>query len=194
VVAADCTGHGVSGALMSMLGMSLLNQIVNERKIVSPSLILDHLHQAVVEALNQSENNSNEGMDIAVCKFNNDKTKVEFAGANRPLWLVRNEEIFVHQPDKVPIGGMQMGTRQPFLNHVIEIQKSDRIFLFTDGFADQFGGENGKKFMTKNLKDALISTSQLPIAEQKKQLQSLFQVWKGSLEQVDDVLLMGLVV
>jgi len=192
IAVADCTGHGVSGALMSMLGMSLLNQLVNGKGISEPSILLDNLHLAVVGALNQTENDSNEGMDIAICCFDEHTNTFYYSGANRPLWLIRKGELMIWQPDKMPIGGVQIQSRPAFTSHAIELQKGDRIYLFTDGFADQFGGEFGKKLMTKNLKEKLISTSGVSMTKQGEELQDFFNAWKGNQEQVDDVLIMGL--
>ncbi|MDQ3051181.1 MAG: response regulator [Bacteroidota bacterium] len=192
IAVADCTGHGVSGALMSMLGMSLLNQLVNGKGISEPAHLLDHLHQAVVGALNQTENDSNEGMDIAICCFDEQLNKFYFSGANRPLWLIRNGELLSWQADKMPIGGIQIQSRPPFSSHEIDLMKGDRIYLFTDGFADQFGGEYGRKLMTKNLREKLLSSSTASMTEQKKILHEFFHEWKGKQEQVDDVLMMGL--
>ena len=189
---ADCTGHGVSGALMSMLGMSLLNQLVNGKGILDPGVLLDHLHAAVVGALNQTENDSNEGMDIAICCFDESKNTLDYAGANRPLWLIRKGELLTWQADKMPIGGVQIESRPPFTQQKIELQKGDRLYMFTDGFADQFGGENGKKLMTKNLKDMLLNSAGIEMKLQGDRLQEYFNKWKGKQEQVDDVLMMGL--
>ncbi|MBL0341789.1 MAG: SpoIIE family protein phosphatase [Bacteroidetes bacterium] len=192
MVAADCTGHGVSGALMSMLGMSLLNQIVNGHGITQPSLILDQLHSAVVDALKQSENNSREGMDIAICRFDAQRKTVQYSGANRPLWIIRNGELIISPADKMPVGDFQLDTRTPFTNHIIPLQSGDRIFMFTDGFADQFGGMLGKKLMTKKIKEFLVQFSAIPMNQLGEKLQSYFNNWKGDQEQVDDVLFLGL--
>lgn len=192
IAIADCTGHGVSGALMSMLGMSLLNQLVNGKGITDPGILLDNLHQAVVGALNQTENDSNEGMDIAICCLDEQTNKFYFSGANRPLWLLRNGELLIWQADKMPVGGNQIESRPLFISHEIDLQKGDRIYMFTDGYADQFGGESGKKLMTKNLKEKLISTSDATMTRQGELLQDYFYEWKGNQEQVDDVLMMGL--
>ena len=192
LVVADCTGHGVSGALMSMLGMSLLNQLVNGENMTDPGVLLDNLHNDVVSALNQTENDSNEGMDIAICSFDALTGNMLYAGANRPLWVVRNGEMLVWHPDKMPIGGIQIQSRPPFNTHPVTLQKGDRVYLFTDGYADQFGGENGRKLMTKNLKEILIHTAGNKMEQQGTQLHDYFMKWKGFNEQVDDVLLLGL--
>jgi len=192
VVAADCTGHGVSGALMSMLGMSLLNQIVTVDHLSDPAAILDRLHRDVVIALNQDETDSREGMDIIVCVFDQSLKNLEFSGANRPLWVVRGQEILTCSTDKMPVGGLQFEERTPFTSQSIQLYSNDRLYLFTDGYADQFGGEQGKKFMTRKMKEVLVETSSFSAAEQSRQLSKHFHDWKGNLEQVDDVLVIGL--
>jgi len=189
---ADCTGHGVSGALMSMLGMSLLNQLVNGKQITVPGTLLDLLHEAVVGALNQAENHTNEGMDIAICCFEEKSNTLHYAGANRPLWLMRNGELIIYLADKLPIGGIQIHSRPNFSTHSINLQKGDRIYLFTDGYADQFGGELGKKLMTKKLKELIADPENHAMKVQGEILHNFFHEWKGNFEQVDDVLMMGI--
>jgi serine phosphatase RsbU (regulator of sigma subunit) len=192
VVAADCTGHGVSGALMSMLGMSLLNQIVTVDHLSDPALILDRLHRDVVIALNQDENESREGMDIIVCAFDVSLRSMNFAGANRPLWIVRNNELISYPTDKMPVGGLQIENRPLFTKQHLELISGDKMYLFTDGYGDQFGGEKGKKFMTKKMKELLTETSSLSAEKQSLLIAEAFHRWKGDLEQVDDVLVIGL--
>lgn len=192
IVAADCTGHGVSGALMSMLGMSLLNQIVNVENITRPDLILNRLHQDVVIALNQQENDSREGMDIAVCTFEEKDCMMSFAGANRPCWIIRKGELMMIPGDKMPVGGFSIEKRDDFSLNQELLQPHDRLFLFTDGYADQFGGELGKKFMTRRLRELLLETSSLSLQDQRSALVRNFYNWKGDQEQLDDVLILGL--
>ncbi len=192
VIAADCTGHGVSGALMSMLGVSLLNQIVNEKIITDPAAILNHLHTSVIEALQQNTNHTHDGMDIAVCSFDFEKKIVQFAGANRPLWLGRKGEFQIITPDKMPIGGLQTEQEKLFTNHVVALESGDMLYIFTDGYADQFGGINGKKLFTKKFREMLKDIMQLKAAVQKKYLIDFFEKWKGVHEQVDDVLIIGI--
>jgi phosphoserine phosphatase RsbU/P len=192
IAAADCTGHGVSGALMSMLGVSLLNQIVNEKGIISPSLILDNLHAAVISALKQQETNSNDGMDIALCNIDLKNKQLHFAGANRPLWIIRNNELISIAPDKIPIGGTQIEKINLYTNHAIPLEKDDSIYMSTDGYADQFGGEMGKKIMTKNFKTFLLSINKEKMENQKTLLRNYFEKWKAVNEQVDDVLVIGI--
>lgn len=192
IAAADCTGHGVSGALMSMLGVSLLNQIVNEKGATQPAEILNQLHNAVIASLKQSQNDTHDGMDIALCSFDFKNNEVTFAGANRPLWILRNKERIVIAPDKMPIGGLQIENRQSYSNNTIPLHKNDFVYLFTDGYADQFGGENNKKLMSKNFNEMLLSIDEKAMSEQKTFLKDYFEKWKGKNEQVDDVLVVGI--
>ena len=192
VAVADCTGHGVAGALMSMLGYSLLNQIVNESGITTPSIILNRLHYAVIAALKSTEHDAHAGMDIAVCRFNMKENILQFAGANRPLWMIRNRQLEVIMPDKFPLGGLQVEKPESFLDHTIQFEKGDLLYLFTDGYADQFGGENGKKLMTKKFKEILMDIPEKSLAAQFIYLKEYFESWRGINEQVDDVLVMGL--
>lgn len=191
IAAADCTGHGVSGALMSMLGVSLLNQIVNEKGITQPAQILNQLHASVIAALKQSQNDTHDGMDIVLCSFDLKKNEVEFAGANRPLWILRNNERIVIAPDKVPIGGLQIERKESYNSHTVSLQKGDSVYLFTDGYADQFGGEHNKKLMSKNFNEMLLSMNGKTMNEQQNFLKNYFDKWKGNSEQVDDVLVIG---
>ena len=191
MIAGDCTGHGVSGAFMSMIGSSLLNQIINEKGITQPALILNQLNLAVIDSLKQGENDTHDGMDVSICAFDLRNNTLEFAGANRPLWLVRDNELIVVSPDKSPIGGLQMARDRTFTNHTIPFFKNDTIYIFTDGYADQFGGEKGKKMMTAHFKSILTSIQHLNMQEQEVYLKTFFDQWKGGNEQVDDVLVIG---
>lgn len=191
-IAADCTGHGVTGAFISVMGSSLLNQIINERKILDPGKILDQLHLEIISTLNQRHNESNDGIDLAICRINKEKTKILFAGANRPLWLIRNGEIIDFPPNKFPVGGLQIDHHNNFTSHEIPLEKNDAVYIFSDGFADQFGGEKGRKLMTKKFREILLSIQHLHIHEQKIFLKDFFETWKGKQEQVDDVLVIGI--
>ena len=192
IIAGDCTGHGVSGAFMSMIGSSLLNQIINEKNIEEPAQILNQLNTSVIETFRQSENESNDGMDVSICSFDLFKKELQYAGANRPLWLIRNGEITVFRPDKFPIGGLQMARDRSFTNYAIQLQKNDTLYIFTDGYADQFGGGLGKKMMTAKFKEMLVSIQGMTMREQEHYLKHHFEHWKGSNEQVDDVLVIGI--
>ncbi len=197
IAAVDCTGHGVPGAFMSMIGNSFLGEIVNERLLTRPGLILDKLRSMVIRSLKQSdaESGANDGMDISLLSFRetaaDGSIKVEWAGANNPLWIIRNGACIVYNPDKRPIS-YSRGANIAFTNHTIELQKDDSLYIFTDGFADQFGGEKGKKFKYKQLQEVLVGMQDLPMPEQKKKLNKVFADWKGTLEQVDDVLVIGI--
>lgn len=191
IIAADCTGHGVTGAFLSVVGSSLLNQMINEKKITDPGKILDALHDAMIETLNQRSGESTDGMDIAICSVDLFNSKLSYAGANRPLWMIRENELIVVQPNKFPVGGLQIVHEENFQSHHFDLQKNDTFYIFSDGYADQFGGEFGKKFMTKKLKDTFLNTQQLSMQEQKDYLLKCFEDWKGNHEQVDDVLVIG---
>ena len=192
IAAADCTGHGVSGAFMSMIGSSLLNHVINEKNITQPSRILDELNEDVITTLKQKESESNDGMDISICSFDLQQNLVEYAGANRPLWIIRNNELVVYRPDKFPIGGLQIEHQEKFNNHEIPLQKNDTIYLFSDGFADQFGGDRGKKMMVKRFKNMVLSIQDKSMQEQGQYLNQFFEQWKRENEQVDDVLVIGI--
>lgn len=193
IAAADCTGHGVTGAFMSMIGTSLLNQIINENGVTQPAQILTHLNSGIKEALKQSEgeNELHDGMDIALCSLDLDNYKLVYAGANRPLWLFKNGEMGLIKPTKSAIGGHQSGEREEFSDHEIQLAKGDTIYLFTDGYPDQFGGPEGKKMLSKHFREVLKQIQPLSMKEQEKQLLDHFRQWKGNYEQIDDVLVIG---
>lgn len=192
-IAADCTGHGVPGALMSIIGMDKIVQAIFEKKISNPGLILSFLNKQIKQVLKQHSDSSKQmdGMDIALLKFNKALTEVEFSGANRPLIIIRDKIIVECKADKMAIAGFTSND-QEFNSTKISIQKNDSLYVFTDGYADQFGGDAGKKFMSKNLKDLLISISDLSSSEQEQKIDEAFKNWKKSYEQVDDVLIIGI--
>ncbi len=198
IAAVDCTGHGVPGAFMSIVGNTLLNEIVNERKITKPSTILLELHKGVKIALNQNvkEFERRDGMDIALCAYDISSHKLEYAGANRPLWIYRknkNYELEVIKPTKFPIGGLEeLDENRSYQNHEIDIEQGDCLYLFTDGFADQFGGPKGKKYMVSNLQKMFSAHIHLSMDKQKDAFVSEFNNWKLDTEQVDDVLMIGI--
>ena len=193
IAAADCTGHGVTGAFMSMIGTALLNQIINEHGIVQPAKALEELHTGIAEALKQNHNDTElrDGMDIALCSMDLEKLELTYAGANRPLWIVRNGELIVVKPDKTAIGGFHANRHVTFTDHVIQLQKGDTFYIFTDGYADQFGGPNGKKFMSGQFKKLLTEIQSLPMRQQEEHIKDKFHQWQGSLPQLDDVLVIG---
>jgi ligand-binding sensor domain-containing protein/serine phosphatase RsbU (regulator of sigma subunit) len=201
IASVDCTGHGVPGAFMSIIGNTLLNEIVSEKNITEPAEILNELHAGVKTALKQNgdtENERRDGMDIALCSLNEEGTILEYAGANRPLWIFRKnkngEEAFeMIKANKFPIGGLEMENevKRQFTNHAIPVEKGDLIYIFSDGYADQFGGIKGKKFMVGNMQKFVADIYQKPVKEQEKLLLKNFLDWKGELEQIDDVLVIG---
>jgi serine phosphatase RsbU (regulator of sigma subunit)/Tfp pilus assembly protein PilF len=190
--AADCTGHGVPGAFMSMIGNTYLHQIVNEKKILQPSIILDELRKNVIKALSQKgeEDARKDGMDISICILDKESNFVEFAGANNPVYFVKNGEIKEIKGDKQPVGYMPERTGN-FTNHKFRLEEGDALYIFSDGFADQFGGPKGKKFKYKQMRELLLANYKETMASQKNVLLEAFENWKGDLEQIDDVCMIG---
>ena len=204
---ADCTGHGVPGGFMSMLGNSFLNEIVVENKIFKANEILNRLRAKVIAALEQKgQTEQKDGMDISLCVWNKMDNTLEFAAANNPLWLLRktvsssvssraesrdeNREIIEYKADKMPIG-TYLEIEKPFTSTTIQLQQGDILYLSTDGYADQFGGPKGKKFKYKALLDMLMTNSTLEMGVQKTKLDDAFVAWKNKQEQVDDVAVIG---
>jgi ligand-binding sensor domain-containing protein/serine phosphatase RsbU (regulator of sigma subunit) len=195
IAVVDCTGHGVPGAFMSMIGHNLLNQIVSEKGFSDPGAILNELHKGVQSALKQGHNdvNTNDGMDVSILALNTETKECFWAGAFRSLVIVNNEgELEKLDGNKYPVGGAQLDSERIFTTHSVKLNKNDCLYMFTDGYADQFGGSKGKKFMVKQFHDNLRSVHQYSITEQKKELESQFNNWKGEFEQVDDVLVIGI--
>jgi serine phosphatase RsbU (regulator of sigma subunit) len=192
IAAADCTGHGVPGAFMSMIGHSLLNEIVNEKGIYSPDQILNKLREGIIDSLKQrgAEGESKDGMDIALCTIDVAKQEMQFAGANNPLYILRNGEILETKGDKQPIG-IYMGQESPFTNHTFKLDQEDRVYIFSDGYADQFGGERGKKFMYKRFKELVMKIYEKDMQKQRDKLEYTIEQWRGDLEQLDDILVIG---
>ncbi len=192
LAAADCTGHGIPGAFMSLIGIDELNHAVLEKRLCDTSSILSSLNKGVKKALRQNEENSmsRDGMDIALLIFDLKNNTLEYAGANRPLYYIRDNALNEIPPTKSAIGGITSND-QVFKSHVREIKKNDMIYVFTDGFADQFGGESGKKYMTKRFKDLLLSIHHKPATEQEAILEKSLAEWKKDISQVDDILVMG---
>ena len=192
IAAVDCTGHGVPGALMSMTGNNFLNQIVLERNISQPREILEQLNSEVRKSLrqDQAETESKDGMDIALCRFDSNLQTLTYAGANRPLWLIRDKQLIEYKPVKQSIGGMDLD--MDFTEQTISLSKGDMLYIFSDGYADQFGGPEGKKFMSRKLKDLLFSICHMTIDQQCDELERVLIDWRGELTQVDDILVMGI--
>lgn len=193
IVAADCTGHGIPGAFMSMLGISFLNAIIGEMEKPKANEILEQLRAQIIKSLHQTgkEGEAKDGMDIALCVFNNKTNELEFAGAYNALYHIRNGELIEIKADRMPIA-IHWNEDPPFISHKLQIENGDTIYLFSDGYADQFGGPKGKKFMYKQFKNLLLSIQDFSMEKQKDILAEKFDKWKGELSQVDDVILMGI--
>lgn len=189
---ADCTGHGVPGAMMSVVCHNALNRSVKEFGLRIPGKILDKTREIIVEELSKNHPDVSDGMDISLCSWNKETREMSWAGANNPLWIWKqaSREIEEIKPNKQPIG--KHLDMQPFTTHNVNLEKGDRIFLITDGYADQFGGPESKKFKAKNLKNLLMQISHEKIHLQLEILRSTFFQWKGNLEQIDDVCIMGM--
>lgn len=190
--AVDCTGHGVPGAFMSLIGANALNQIINEKEH-EPANILNKLNKLSSEALNKSEEGRDkvrDGMDLALCAISKDFKTLEYAGANNPLYIVRDGEIIITKADKFAIASFDEG-QQHYTNHKFDLKKGDLLYIFSDGYADQFGGVKGKKFMYRQFRELLVSIMNEPMTKQKAILNDEIEKWKGSFEQVDDILVIG---
>ncbi len=192
--AVDCTGHGVPGAFMSIVGHNHLEQIVGKQGITQPAAILDALNRSVSETLRQSNTDEHiikDGMDIAICMFNRKTSELQYAGAYNPLYWVRNSVLNEIKADKFPIGNLQTEEHLGFSNHSLQLEKGDTLYIFSDGFADQFGGADGKKLKSRLFKKLLLEAQHLSMEEQGMYIGKAFEEWKGSLEQVDDILVIG---
>ncbi len=191
--ASDCTGHGVPGAFMSMLGMAFLNEIINKENITKPSEILGLLRSYVIRSLKQQGRPSEvkEGMDITICKLNRSQNHLEFAGAFNPMYIIRNNELLEFKGDVQPIGIYER--MKDFTNYEIDVEPNDMIYLFSDGFPDQFGGPKRKKFMKKQFKQTLMHINEKPLEIQKSFLDQTIEEWKegNKMEQTDDILIIG---
>jgi serine phosphatase RsbU (regulator of sigma subunit) len=206
LAAADCTGHGVPGAMVSVVCSNALNRSVNEFGITKPSEILDKTRELVIETFAKSGDEVKDGMDISLCAFKSNQ--VIFSGANNPLWIVRKTNL-LSEKHKQEISTIiqdefslieYKGNKQPigiysrmkaFTQEEIELHPGDTLYFFTDGFADQFGGKKGKKFMYKPFKLFLIELQAKPMADQKQLISTMFENWKADLEQIDDVCVIG---
>jgi len=189
--AADCTGHGVPGAMVSVMCHNGLNRSLREQRISNPGLLLDHTRKIIIDEFEKSAEEVKDGMDISLGVLNRERNKIRWAGANNPLWIIRKDssEIIEIKGDKQPIGKFENHT--PFKCHEISLNQGDQLYVFTDGFQDQFGGDKGKKFKASNLKSFLVSIAHLSMSQQKERLSAGFDQWKGELEQVDDICMIG---
>jgi serine phosphatase RsbU (regulator of sigma subunit) len=193
VAAGDCTGHGVPGAFMSMLGHAFLDEIINTREPENAAAILNLLRDEIINTLKQkgTTGEARDGMDISLVILDLKSGKLDYAGANNPIYLIRDGRMIRYQADRMPIG-IHFITFTPFTNNIIEIKKGDYLYLFSDGYADQFGGPKGKKFMYKPFQDLLLRNHSKPLELQKEILDNTFEKWKSDREQVDDVLVIGM--
>jgi serine phosphatase RsbU (regulator of sigma subunit) len=191
LAAADCTGHGVPGAFMSILGDSYLNQIVNLQGITKADSILSRLHGQIRRALRQSSTENKDGMDISICVINLEHNHVTFAGAKRPLLYIQNDTIFEVKGDKHSVGGFHTKAENSYTSHKIDFNIPTAFYIFSDGYVDQFGGENGRKFMIKNFKNLLLEIHKEPMVKQRQILDQKFEDWKGKHKQIDDVIVVG---
>lgn len=187
--ACDCTGHGVPGAMVSVVCVNGLNRSVREHGLTNPGEILNRTREIVIEEFEKSEEEVKDGMDVAICSLQG--YTLQYAGANNPLWIIRKNSLVVEEikPNKQPIGKYPHAA--PFTTHTIELEKGDSIYIFSDGYVDQFGGEKGKKFMQKSFKILLLSIQDKDLLEQKQIIDTKFEDWKGDLAQIDDVCVIG---
>jgi serine phosphatase RsbU (regulator of sigma subunit) len=190
-ITADSTGHGVPGAFMSLLNISKLNDAINKNK-TRPDLVLNEVKEGIIKALNPegSSEESKDGMDAILCKLDHKNMKLQYAAANNSFCIVRNREVITCKADKMPVGKSHDDSGR-FTFNELQLERGDVIYTFTDGYGDQFGGPEGKKFKHKNLRDVFLEVAQLPILKQKEIIANRFEDWKGDLEQVDDVLVIG---
>ena len=189
--AADCTGHGVPGAMVSVVCNNALNRSVKEFGLSDPGKILDKTREIVINEFEKSDEDVKDGMDIALCSYSRTTKKLIYAGANNPLWIIRGTDSSIEEikANKQPIGKYEASV--PFQSHTLQLNSGDSIYIFTDGYQDQFGGDSGKKFKASSLKSLLISIHKLPMREQQEIINKDFEKWKGNLEQIDDVCVIG---
>ncbi|MBA3681617.1 MAG: SpoIIE family protein phosphatase [Bacteroidetes bacterium] len=193
----DCTGHGVPGGFMTMLGISFLNEIVEVKGITTPSEILNNIRDKIITTLKQHGNfgESKDGMDITVCSLDKTKKELQYASANNALYIVRAEkpghgqEMEIHKADKQPCGFYHV--YKPFTNNIIKLEAGDSVYTFSDGFPDQFGGPAERKYMHKQFKEVLLQNAHINFTDQKNLLNASFENWRGKQDQIDDVLVIG---
>ena len=192
LTAADCTGHGVPGSLMSMLGITMLHEIVNEKGVMNSEIILNQLRMSIARTLKQEGRigEQKDGIDMALVIYDTKKRQLEFSGANNPIYIVRNGEMLEYKGNNMPVAFYEHMT--DFTRYTIDMKMGDRVYMFTDGFPDQFGGPQGKKFKYRPFKDLLLEIHERPMEEQHRILSLIFEEWKGDLGQIDDVLVIGL--
>jgi serine phosphatase RsbU (regulator of sigma subunit) len=190
VAAADCTGHGVPGAMVSVICSNALFSAINDQQLCETNKILDATRDIVTQKFEFSRDDIKDGMDISLCRFDITTNELEYSGANSPIYIVRNNSLQELKPCKQPIG--KFFSPRPFASKKVQLEKGDSVYMFSDGYADQFGGERGKKLKYKTFRERLLETSKLTLAEQMNHLDQFFNDWKGNQEQVDDVCLLGI--
>ena len=190
IAAIDCTGHGVPGAFMSLVGLNLLSAIVLENHITEPHMILEELHKRVQSALRQSSTANQDGMDAAICVINKKKNIVEFSGARNPLIYIQNNEIYKIKGDRKSVGGKQSAAKS-FTKHTVNIETDTSFYIFSDGYQDQFGGPNNRKFMVKNMYKMFMENHHKPMKEQQIIYNDIIESWMSLTDQIDDILLIG---
>ncbi len=194
VCTADCTGHGIPGAFMSLISMGILNEIIYSKShLKHTDEILNELRRIIILAVNPegSAEEGKDGMDTVLCRFDLKKMELEYSAANNSFYIIRNGELLVFKPDKMPVG-KHIGLEKPFTRTVVSLEKGDCIYTFSDGYMDQFGGPRGKKFQSKQLKELFLANCHKPMRMQKEILNKQLQQWKGDCEQVDDILVIGI--
>ncbi|MEI6696305.1 MAG: SiaB family protein kinase [Bacteroidota bacterium] len=194
IAAIDCTGHGVPGAFMSIVGYNILNHVINQQKIHKPSEILDAMSKGLYETLQLSDNENivKDSMDISLCTINTHNLKLEYAGANNPVYIIRNKEVIELKANKYSIGEPFNNLFKGYDNKEFQLEQQDTIYLFSDGFIDQFGGAKRKKFLSRQFKKVLAEIQGFAMAQQKEKLEEIFYAWKGDIEQYDDIMIIGL--
>lgn len=193
VAAIDCTGHGVPGALLSIVGHNAINQTVNELGIIQPAKVLENMSIIIRKILHQDKGSDiRDGMDMALCTFDKTTNTLEYAGANNPVYIIRDGILDIVKATKFTVGSMEEEKSNTPVNHSFQLKKGDCFYLFSDGFADQFGGQDNKKFKTSRFQELLLSINAKPMAEQLNSITQAFKNWQGKNEQVDDVLVMGI--
>lgn len=189
---ADCTGHGVPGAMISVVCNNALNRSVREFGLRDPAKILEQTRTIIIQEFEKSNENVQDGMDISLCVFNSKNMELQWAGANNPIWFIKqgSKEVEQIKADKQPVG--KFVKTSPFTTHIFQLKKGDCFYIFSDGFSDQFGGEHEKKYMSSKFKKTLVDLIETPMKAQSSILKSEFENWKGDLEQIDDICIMGI--
>ncbi|MBN2611153.1 MAG: SpoIIE family protein phosphatase [Bacteroidales bacterium] len=192
IAVADCTGHGVPGAFMSILGITMLNEVVGRGSFTSAGSILNQLREGIMKALSQTgeEYEQKDGIDMAICIFDTKSNNFQYAGAFNPMYIIQNNKLIEINGDKMPIG-IAAEEEKSFTTHRIKLEPGSTVYLFSDGFVDQFGGPNGKKFKYQPFRNLLLKISELPMHRQKEELFYAFEKWRGNYPQLDDLLIVG---